>query len=397
MLRKLFFVFICFSGFAQRSDTVYCDCNDARVIQINGNGKFGKTGAPYGEGKKNEISPAKQKTKYAFEKEHHTAWYKLIMNTEGHLCMDVIPSSGKDDYDFMIFRAERKNFCDSLEKYKIAPVRACISRNNTEIDGKTGLSFKGKKEWVKEGVGDSYLKPLYCNKGETYYLVLDNVYENGQGHTLKWYFEESVKIRGILTDENKQPVIADISLTGPSGDTIYLAKSNSNGIYEFETPLRRNFEYSLNFYSDSTFIYTRSLTLKDSVAIKDIRLMLPHLRKGLKYSVGSINFMPGLTQYLPQALPSINNLYMLMRKNKNLKIRIIGHSNGRDQLSESSVIKFTNGRAETIKNYLITKGIDSFRIETEGKGDKEMLFKLPKATFEQQIQNRRVEVMVLEY
>ena len=79
------------------------------------------------------------------------------------------------------------------------------------------------------------------------------------------------------------------------------------------------------------------------------------------------------------------------------KIVIIGHSNGRDNPSEKATIDFTKGRATTIKKYLVDRGIDGKRIEIDGRGDHEMLFELPRATAEQQEQNRRVEIMVLEF
>ena len=66
-------------------------------------------------------------------------------------------------------------------------------------------------------------------------------------------------------------------------------------------------------------------------------------------------------------------------------------------MDEKGIIAFTKGRATSIKNYLAIQGIDEKRIEIDGKGDREMLFKLPKATSEQQEENRRVEVLVLEY
>jgi outer membrane protein OmpA-like peptidoglycan-associated protein len=66
-------------------------------------------------------------------------------------------------------------------------------------------------------------------------------------------------------------------------------------------------------------------------------------------------------------------------------------------MDEKGIIAFTKGRANTIKNYLAIQGIDEKRIEIDGKGDHEMLFKLPKANAEEQEQNRRVEILVLDY
>ena len=93
----------------------------------------------------------------------------------------------------------------------------------------------------------------------------------------------------------------------------------------------------------------------------------------------------------------MHNLYKLLKKNPHLKIKIIGHSNGRDAQDEAGIIAFTKGRATSIKNYLTKQGIEGDRIEIDGKGDHEMLFKLSMATLDQQEQNRRVEIMVLDY
>ena len=88
---------------------------------------------------------------------------------------------------------------------------------------------------------------------------------------------------------------------------------------------------------------------------------------------------------------------MTLYREFKLKIKIIGHSNGRDKMEEARIINFTKDRANSIKNYLAIQNIDEKRIQIDGKGDHEMLYKLDKATMEQQEQNRRVEVLVLEY
>lgn len=54
----------------------------------------------------------------------------------------------------------------------------------------------------------------------------------------------------------------------------------------------------------------------------------------------------------------MNNLAKLLKKNKNLKIKIICHSNSRDMKDEIGIIAFTKGRATSIRNYLAIQGID---------------------------------------
>ena len=382
----------------KKLDTVFCDCNQAKVIPVNSKSIYGKTIAPKGFGNLKEISTTKQKTNFAFEKEHNSAWYKLIINVSGELTMNVIPTKADDDYDFMLFKSAKNSFCDSLQTHKINPIRACISRDKEEINGKTGLNYKSKKELVKQGVGAAYCKSLPVKKGEIYYLVLDNVYEKGDGHTLEFEISQPVLFNGTVTDDNNKGIKTEIALTNQKGDTISLEKTADDGSYNFIAPLTKNQFYNLNFYNDSSFSFTKSITLADTTQLKALKTVLPKLKKGNKYSIGSINFVGGSVQYLPRAIPSMNNLAKLLKKNPSLRIKIIGHSNGRDMQDEKGIIAFTKGRATNIRNYLAIQGIDEKRIEIDGRGDHEMLFKLNAATTaDQQEQNRRVEILVLEF
>jgi len=378
-------------------DSVFCDCRSARVVTLNSKTSINKTIAPKGYGNIKEISNSKQNTGFAFEKEHNTAWYKLLINVSGTLIFDITPSRPNDDYDFMLFKSAKNNFCDSLLNHKISPVRACISRNKKEISGKTGLGYQSKEEFIKQGIAAAYAKPIEVKRGEIYYLVLDNVYEKGEGHMITFEIAQSILVKGVVVNELNKPVQAEIALTNQDGDTVLLQQTKTDGSFNFTAPVMRNRSYLLNFYNDSSFNFTRSFSLADTSELKSLKTVLPKLKKGSKYSVGAINFVGGSVEYLRGAIPAMHNLYRLLKKNPNLKIVIIGHSNGRDMQDESGIIAFTKGRATSVKNYLWIQGIDEKRIEVEGKGDYEMLFKLPGATVGQQEKNRRVEIRVLDY
>ncbi|MDF2452089.1 MAG: OmpA family protein [Bacteroidota bacterium] len=398
-MRSIILLFFSITLFSQtkKLDTVFCDCAKAKALTVNSKTVYGKTISPPGFGDIKEISHSKQNTPYAFEKEHHSSWHKLIINATGEMTFIITPGKKDDDYDFMLFKSVKNDFCDSLQKHKLNPIRACISRDKEELNGKTGLNLKSKNDFAKHGVGSAYCKSVPVKKGEIYYLVLDNVYDKGDGYTLDLEISQPVSFSGIVTNESNNPVKAEIALTNQKGDTLLIESTKDDGTYNFVVPLTKNQSYNLNFYNDSTFSFTKTFSLADTIQLRALKTVLPKLKKGSKYSVGTINFIGGSVQYLSQAIPSMNNLAKLLKKNKSLKIKIIGHSNGRDMLDEKGVLAFTRGRANTIKNYLAIQGIDEKRMEIDGKGDHEMLFKLPKATAEQQEQNRRVEILVLEY
>lgn len=396
----ILFPFLLFSQQPKKLDTVFCDCEKARTIVLKGNVKIGPTIAPPNSGTVSEISEKKQRTKFAFEKEHSSAWYKLVVSTDGFLVFDIIPTKPEDDYDFMLFKGIAKGFCDSLKNFQIKPVRACISRDKEEIKGLTGLSYKGKKELIKEGLGDAYALPIEVKNSEVYYLVLDNVYKNGAGHTISFNFEEVVTIKGKTEDENKIPVKAEITITGPAGDTLKKIMADKNGNYDFEVALKRSLKYSINFYNDSNFIASKEITTKTNKdTLKNITTVLATLKKGTKYIVQNINFYPGQTTVLPAAYPSLKNLVKLMRKNDRLKILVVGHVNGCTE-SPYALDKLSKGRAITIKKFLEANSIDNGRIKTDGKGCLEMLYPFRLNDEEipewQQVLNRRVEIFITE-
>lgn len=75
-------------------------------------------------------------------------------------------------------------------------MRTCISRNDKSLKSMTGLSADAEHEYIHSGVGESYVKALPVKAGEWYYLLVDNVYSNGGGHTVK--LRCSMKKRGDL-------------------------------------------------------------------------------------------------------------------------------------------------------------------------------------------------------
>lgn len=404
MLRILVFLLVFGKLFSQNktvaiaklkaADTVFSDCAQARVIRIGAPVKIGPTIAPVSSGIQNEISHSKQGSKFVFEKEHHSAWYRLDIAVSGHLCFDIIPKNNKDDYDFMLFKAG-KNFCDSLNKTKIKPLRACISRDKEEIEGITGLNNKAKKELVKEGVGDSYVKPIPVTLGETYYLVLDNVYDTGEGHSISFYFSEPMLIKGTIKNEENEPVAGEVSITNSAGDTVGNAKSKADGTYELKAYFNPFTKYSINYYNDGSFVYSKNIRAKDSLDLKELKTVLPQLKKGKKYSIENINFWGGDYHWLPQCRPFVKNLARLMSKNPSLEIMIVGHVNGCIG-GDMHPQKLSELRAMEIKKFLVQSKINPDRIKTSGMGCKEMLYPDAKKEWQAE-QNRRVEVMVLSY
>jgi outer membrane protein OmpA-like peptidoglycan-associated protein len=413
------------------SSNAVCDCKVPKLITID-NSKIIKHIKAPNCGGKNGIKATSKNKHYAFEKEHHTNWYKLLFKTGGNFCFTIKPFKKDDDYDFMIFKSV-SGFCDSLLENNVFPIRANISRDKKDIEGFTGLNSSSKIEFVKQGIGDAFSKSIPAKPSDEYYLVIDNVYDKGEGFTLELFFETQVNIKGRIVNENDLPIKAEVTINNNKGNELAKVYSDSiTGMYQLDLTLKNNQAFTLNYFKDNSFFFSRTFEHTDTALLKPINQILPQLKKGLKYSVGAINFEPGSPEYLASSLPAIKNLTKLMKKNQDLSIVIIGHTNGCGNLNSvlsfnktltkektsisaqlqgnkfakaskkdsASVLKLSLERANKIKKYLMENKISPSRISTLGKGCKEMLYPFTEENYDipwwQQEANRRVEIMIKE-
>jgi outer membrane protein OmpA-like peptidoglycan-associated protein len=145
--------------------------------------------SPRGFGMELEISNNRPDDQLYFENEHNTVWYKFQAKKSCYLSFDIIPFNKNDDYDFMLFKYNGGDFRSKMMTKQLKPVRTCISRNDRHIDSRTGLQVEGPINYfVHSGVGPSYVTFIAVQKGETYYLAVDNVYANGSGHSIYFHY-----------------------------------------------------------------------------------------------------------------------------------------------------------------------------------------------------------------
>jgi len=145
-----------------------------------------------------------------------------------------------------------------------------------------------------------------------------------------------------------------------------------------------------------------------------VNFELNRYRKGDISTTYKILFYNDAAVMKPESQPELNALTSLLKENKDYKLLITGHTNGKakgkiispdpddpDFFSLSgntledygSAKKLSKERALTIKKYLVLKGIDPDRLEVKGRGGKDMLYDQfdPLAYL-----NLRVEIEILD-
>jgi len=107
-------------------------------------------------------------------------------------------------------------------------------------------------------------------------------------------------------------------------------------------------------------------------------------------SLPNVQFFTNSDQLLPTSKQDLDGLAKYLLENLNANAEIIGHTDNVGGLQKN--MKLSYDRANTVKNYLIDKGIDASRMQAIGKGPTE-----PRAsndTPEGRLMNRRVEVKI---
>lgn len=377
------------------------DCKRAICIPFEKKAIYGPTVAPSGSGEIEEIKSNKKNDFHFFEKEHNSAWYFFTIKSDGMLAITITPINPNDDYDFLLFKYTDSCFCDNLVKKKIIPVRTNISRTGMGGPEFTGLNNTGEKTFFSAGKGEPFSKSLQVKKGEKYYLVLDNVYPKGDGHTIEIGYEKQANISGVVLDEQNNPIKAEVILEDQRGNEMEKTMSDPvSGRYDFKNVwVMVNTNYNVVYLEDSFFVKISEIKAdklaKNNYKMEDIRVVLPKLRKGEKYPMDAINFYPGSPTPLSSAYSSMKSLLKLMKKNQKMVISIEGHVNN-PRHDQTGCQELSEARAKVIYNYLVENKINKERMSTVGHGDQFMLF--PKAKSEQeQIQNRRVEIKIVSY
>jgi len=371
------------------------DCNNA--IEITDT-IWEALNSPVGHGEIMEITGHKN-SNYFFEQEHNTVWYFFIPQDDCTLTFDIVPVNINDDYDFILYKETGYNFCDRIKLKK--PVRTNISRNNRSINSKTGLSKDAENEYFHSGMGPSYCKEIEVEKGVKYYLVLDNVYDNGSGHSIYIHYNCSTEVNqqkfnlniNVLDKETREIINSyiDIFLIDSTGLQIpYMRYEDIGSCF---IPFEQDKNYLIRVKADEYLGYSLELNYQIYSDPVTLNVELEKIVIGQNIILENVYFYGNQSVFLPESYESLDNLYMSLYDNPTVTIEIQGHVNA-PRSEPGSYYQLSFDRAKAVYQYLVDKGIDAGRLTFKGFANNNMVF--PDATTEEEMKkNRRVEIVIL--
>jgi len=180
----------------------------------------------------------------------------------------------------------------------------------------------------------------------------------------------------------------DTWVNGDVGLVYYFSQGEPSKICQLYTGIA---EVDYNKIEDIVRRYQTEPTEVDYNRIEDIVKRYskkPEMEE--KWTLVGVNFDNNKSTLNAEAYPILNNAVEILLTHKDVNVEIIGYTDqvGTDKYNE----KLSLERAESVKKYLIAKGVDAGRLTTTGMGEKGLLFNETDAV--SKYYNRRIEFRV---
>lgn len=198
----------------------------------------------------------------------------------------------------------------------------------------------------------------------------------------------------VLNRKTGKPLAASIRYSNlNTGKLAGIARSNpKDGSYKIVLPYDKVYDFLANksgFYSVS-----RNLNLKGIKKYKVIKrnLYLAPIVAGQKIRLNNLFFDTGKSDLKSTSFAELNRLVRSMKRYPAMTIEVGGHTDA--QGNAQSNLKLSKARANSVLNYLSSKGIPSSRLQAKGYGQAKPLSN--NNTIVGRARNRRVEFTILK-
>lgn len=377
-----------------RQRSPHGDCADP--IELIPGMEYVHAESPSGPGRVQEFN-GNQGASHFFPAEINTVWYSFRAPADGLIVFEITPFRIQDDYDWMLFKQEDPASCDSIFEYGIKPIRSNRARNDLRIDSKTGLHTGYANLHAPPGPGKSYSKPLPVRKGQSYLLVLDNIYPGGEGHRILIRYADrklppTILVKGKIIDhETGEPLAARIFAEEDSTARTLLKKEADSVSSDFSFPVPAGTPVHLAALKKGYLLATEKFTVgtKDTAVV----LKLEPAHKGSRMILFNIRFLPNKAEFQPSAFPELERLLEFMLQSGERYIRITGHTNSNVFANKNWLLDLSVYRAAAVRDYLTAHGVPENRIRIAGAGGSRPL--IQSNDMKEAMKNLRVEIELL--
>ncbi len=193
-----------------------------------------------------------------------------------------------------------------------------------------------------------------------------------------------------VTDMKKNPSPGDkiFFISKKTGKT-YSAISDDTGKFKITLPNGSEYEIKIKSF-DQDMNYTGVNIAEADYDMKFDLVISYELPK--TYTLKDVHFDTNSAKLKPSSYKSLNDLAEFMKYKKTLKIELAGHTDSDGNADKN--LDLSQRRAETVRNYLIKKGVAPNRLTAKGYGETQPV--AANSSPEGKQLNRRTEVRIIE-
>ena len=198
----------------------------------------------------------------------------------------------------------------------------------------------------------------------------------------------------VYEAETNKPVKSDIS-ADIKKDNSSFAKATfdpETGEYHLILPLKEVYRVSAS--GEGYFSVSEDIDLSGDTGFRTIKknLYLQPIKPGQQIRLNNSMFSQSSAEVTPSSYPELDRIVATMNSYPTMEILLEGHTDNQGEVQKN--VKLSEDRVGEVKKYLLSKGIDSKRIQTKAWGPARPI--ASNLTEQTRQKNRRVEFTILK-
>jgi outer membrane protein OmpA-like peptidoglycan-associated protein len=320
-----------------------------------------------------------------------------IINTQ---FQEVCPSLSADGYT-LYFSSNGRKGAGSFDVYKSQRLDDTWTRWSEPVNLGNAVNTEGREWYFREHAEAGLSLYVSTTNSDGYGDI--RVLANPEGPVIPP--QPTDTLAPVATDtpavtDNKVRVFGHI-IDGKSGQYVrarmQIRAGDADQVVEFGGPegfeirVEKKQVYSLTIEAQGYISSLQPLDLSTFEGAElEMNFNLQPVERGMTVNLKSVLFEQSKTTLLTSSYAELDVVVSFMNENPNVSIELSGHTDNRGNPTDN--VKLSQERVDTVKEYLVSKGIDSRRITGKGYGGSKPI--ASNATEETRMLNRRVEFTI---
>lgn len=207
--------------------------------------------------------------------------------------------------------------------------------------------------------------------------------------------EDVLLVQGVIkNDETNKPIVATIKVNNFKTKEKVMEVTNDSLTGKYQLYLQEGQKYDVSISAKGYTFHSEVIDTDTLKAYKEVKknIEIEKLKPQVSFTLNNVFFDFDSSSINKSSEFELNRVYDMLQTNPSMKVEISAHTDNKG--SDEYNNKLSQARAESVVNYLLTKGIVKDRMIAKGYGKEKPC--VPNDSDENRAKNRRVEFKILK-